>query len=240
MIYVAICDDEKFFLSKEKEIITKYMEERNCPCHIDSFNSGTDFIDSGLDARYDILFFDVSIAGMNGIELAKRIRQYDDNVYIVFVTAFIDYSLEGYKVDAIRYILKDSESLEKSVYECLDTITNRMSNIERKITFEFLEGKKSIRLEDILYVESNLHKLTFHVKGQTSENYTMYEKLDNMDIKLQNYHFCRIHKSYLVNLKHVQSIERYAVTLVNDEKVCISQPRYKEVREKFICYQGEI
>lgn len=240
MLYIAICDDEKYFLSQEKEIIINYMEERDCPCQIDSFDSGIDFIDSGSDARYDILFLDVSMAGMDGIELAKRIRQYDDNVYIVFVTAFVDYSLEGYKVNAIRYILKDSESLKKSMYECLDAITERMSNIERKITFEFLEGRKTIRLDDILYVESNLHKLTFHVRGQSAKNYTMYEKLDHMDIKFQNAHFCRTHKSYLVNLKYVQSIERYAVTLVNDEKVCISQPKYKEVREKFICYQGEI
>ena len=75
--------------------------------------------------------------------MAKRIREYDNNVYIVFVTAFIDYSLEGYKVDAIRYILKDSESLEKSMYECLNTITDRMSSIEQKIELEFLEGRNT-------------------------------------------------------------------------------------------------
>lgn len=240
MFHIAICDDEKHFLSEEKEIILKYMKERGCPCRIDTFDSGIGFIDSGGDIRYDILFLDVSMAKMDGIELAKRVRKYDNNIYIVFVTAFIDYSLEGYKVDAIRYILKDSESLEKSMYECLDTIINRMSHIERKITFEFLEGEKSIHLDDILYVESNLHKLTFHVRGQTSKSYTMYEKLDNIDIKFQNDHFCRIHKSYLVNLKYVQSIERYTVTLVNGEEVCISQPKYKDAREKFICYQGEI
>lgn len=138
------------------------------------------------------------------------------------------------------YILKDSESLEKSMYECLNTITDRMSSIEQKIELEFLEGKKYIRPNDILYVESNLHKLTFHLRGQSEKNYTMYERLDQIEIKFQNYHFCRSHKSYLVNLKYVQSIERYEITLVNGEKVCVSQPRYKEVREKFICYQGEI
>ena len=136
------------------------MKKRDCPCQIDTFDSGTTFIDSGANVPYDILFLDVSMAKMDGIKLAKRIREYDNNVYIVFVTAFIDYSLEGYKVDAIRYILKDSESLEKSMYECLNTITDRMSSIEQKIELEFLEGKKYIRPNDILYVESNLHKLT--------------------------------------------------------------------------------
>ena len=74
--------------------------------------------------------------------MAKRIREYDNNVYIVFVTAFIDYSLEGYKVDAIRYILKDSESLEKSMYECLNTITDRMSSIEQKNRIRIFRGEE--------------------------------------------------------------------------------------------------
>lgn len=215
------------------------MKERDCPCQIHLFGSGTEFIASGADQTYDILFLDVSMEGLNGIELAKRIREHDSHVHIVFVTAFIDYSLEGYKVDAIRYILKDEELLEKSIYECLDTITQRMDQMEQKMVFDFLEGKKSIKLDDILYVESNLHKLSFHVQRQAEKIYTMYEKLDHIDLKFRNGHFCRIHKSYLVNLKYVQKIERYAVTLLNGETACVSQPRYKVVRERFICYQGE-
>lgn len=241
MLYIGICDDEKYFLSEEKEIIIKYMKKRDCPCQIDTFDSGTTFIDSGANVPYDILFLDVSMAKMDGIKLAKRIREYDNNVYIVFVTAFIDYSLEGYKVDAIRYILKDSESLEKSMYECLNTITDRMSSIEQKIELEFLEGKKMTYDPMISCMwKCNLHKLTFHLRGQSEKKLYVYERLDQIETNFKNYHFCRSHKSYLVNLKYVQSIERYEITLVNGEKVCVSQPRYKEVREKFICYQGEI
>ena len=232
-------DDIEFSLLFEK-LLYRYAEENDKEIDVEIFQGGENAALQIAQNEYDILFLDVSMAKMDGIKLAKRIREYDNNVYIVFVTAFIDYSLEGYKVDAIRYILKDSESLEKSMYECLNTITDRMSSIEQKIELEFLEGKKYIRPNDILYVESNLHKLTFHLRGQSEKNYTMYERLDQIEIKFQNYHFCRSHKSYLVNLKYVQSIERYEITLVNGEKVCVSQPRYKEVREKFICYQGEI
>lgn len=240
MLYIALCDDEKYFLSQEKKIIIEYMKKKAYPCRIDTYDSGMAFIDSGKDIAYDILFLDVSMEKIDGMELAKRIRQYDDRVYIVFVTAFIDYSLEGYKVDAIRYILKDSETLERSMYECLNTIMERMGRVGQKMELEFLEGKRYIRPDDVLYVESNLHKLTFHVRGQSENKYTMYGKLDEIEIKFQKYHFCRVHKSYLVNLKYVQNMERYEATLVNGEKVCVSQPRYKDAREKFICYQGEI
>ena len=240
MTRMCIYDDDIEFSLLFEKLLYRYAEENDKEIDVEIFQGGENAAFQIAQNEYDILFLDVSMAKMDGIKLAKRIREYDNNVYIVFVTAFIDYSLEGYKVDAIRYILKDSESLEKSMYECLNTITDRMSSIEQKIELEFLEGKKYIRPNDILYVESNLHKLTFHLRGQSEKNYTMYERLDQIEIKFQNYHFCRSHKSYLVNLKYVQSIERYEITLVNGEKVCVSQPRYKEVREKFICYQGEI
>ena len=240
MTTMCIYDDDIEFSLLFEKLLYRYAEENDKEIDVEIFQGGENAALQIAQNEYDILFLDVSMAKMDGIKLAKRIREYDNNVYIVFVTAFIDYSLEGYKVDAIRYILKDSESLEKSMYECLNTITDRMSSIEQKIELEFLEGKKYIRPNDILYVESNLHKLTFHLRGQSEKNYTMYERLDQIEIKFQNYHFCRSHKSYLVNLKYVQSIERYEITLVNGEKVCVSQPRYKEVREKFICYQGEI
>lgn len=66
MLYIGICDDEKYFLSEEKEIIIKYMKKRDCPCQIDTFDSGTTFIDSGANVPYDILFLDVSMAKRMG------------------------------------------------------------------------------------------------------------------------------------------------------------------------------
>ncbi len=240
MLRIAICDDESYFLSQEKKIITKYMNERNYSCIIESFKSGEQLIDKKSDFNYDILFLDVSMEGIDGIEAARRIRQYNTSLYIVFVTAFIDYSLEGYKVNAVRYILKDYRGLEKAVYECMDTIIDSMDDMERKLWFNFVEGKKLIRLDRILYIESYLHKLSFHVMEQSVKIYSMYEKLDRIDELLQYSYFCRIHKSYLVNFKHVRSIERYFVTLYNEERISISQPKYKDVREKFICYKGDI
>lgn len=240
MLRIALCDDESYFLAQEKKIITQYMNERNYPCEIDSFGSGAQLLDHKSDFCYDILFLDVNMRGMDGIEAAKRIRQNNVSVYIVFVTAFIDYSLEGYKVNAVRYILKDSRGLEEAIYECMDTIIDSMDDVKQKRWFEFVEGKKRIQLDHIIYIESNLHKLTFHVIEQDEKIYSMYEKLDRIDELLRNSHFCRIHKSFLVNFRYVQSIERYAVTLLNGGKIPISQPRYKDVREKYIWYKGEL
>jgi DNA-binding LytR/AlgR family response regulator len=106
-----------------------------------------------------MIFLDINMEEIDGIETAREIRKITKNTYIVFVTAFITYALEGYKVDAVRYLLKDDECLEKAVNECLETIVYKMNYEEHKTTFAFQEGEKTIRIEDIVYIESNLQSV---------------------------------------------------------------------------------
>ena len=231
MLYIGICDDEKYFLSEEKEIIIKYMKKRDCPCQIDTFDSGTTFIDSGANVPYDILFLDVSMAKMDGIKLAKRIREYDNNVYIVFVTAFIDYSLEGYRLDVVRYLLKGNVNFQSKVNECMDAIIDKMNYSVTKREFDFKEGRKEISLERLLYIESKLHKLEFHVMEDTETVYTMNEILNVLDDTLSENGFIRTHQSYLVNAKHIKNVVRCKVILTNRVELPIPKARYAEVKK---------
>ncbi|MCI5500756.1 MAG: LytTR family DNA-binding domain-containing protein [Lachnospiraceae bacterium] len=241
MLEIAICDDEEYFLEQEKELISRYMNRFGYQFRIDTFVSGVEFMAVGdRISKYDIVFLDINMREMNGLETARKIRQYTKEAYIVFVTAFITYSLEGYKVDAVRYILKDNDSLEKAIIECLDTIICKMHYVENKYTFDFQEGRKTLFLDDILYIESNLHKLVFHLTGKKSGRYTIYGRLDYIDEMLHDFNFCRVHKSYLVNLKYMEKVERYSARLSTGDTVSISQPKYNDVREQFIYYKGEI
>lgn len=240
MLYIAICDDEKYFRIREEQLIKKYMEKKACKCKIDVFNSGKEILDlKKTISQYNIIFLDVNMEEIDGIETAKEIRKITKDAYIVFVTAFVTYALEGYKVDAVRYLLKDDECLEKAINECLETILYKMDYDKNKMLFEFQEEKKEIYLEDILYIESNLHKLIFHMAGEDVTKYTMYARLDDINVLLQKNGFCRIHKSYLVNLRYVESVERYKVAFVNGGSLGISKSRYLDTRNEFVCYRGE-
>ena len=119
-----------------------------------------------------------------------------------------------------------------------------MNYQENRETFVFVEGEKTISPDDIVYIESNLHKLTFHLAKTTKERYSMYEKLDNIDNRICKYGFCRIHKSFLVNLKYVESIERYVATLtegVSEVKTLnVSQSKFSAAKEEYVLYQGGI
>lgn len=229
MLSIAICDDEEYFRITEKQLILKYMAGKNCECMIDMYESGKELLAlKSAISQYHIIFLDVNMEEIDGIETAKEIRKITKDVFIVFVTAFITYALEGYKVDAVRYLIKDHESLEKMDYE------------ENEMTFDFQEGKTTISLENLIYVESNLHRLVFYMAGEDAVHYTIYTKLDDVAELLQNKGFCRIHKSYLVNLKYVKSVERYRAVLSNGKSLAISKARFLDTRNEFACYRGEI
>lgn len=241
MFYIAVCDDEEYFRTREEQLIMKYMDIKGYHYKIEIFESGDEILNLGNGiSKFDMIFLAINREGIDGIETAKRIRRVTKDIYIVFVTAFVTYALEGYKVDAVRYLLKDDKHFEKAMYECLNTIIYKMNYETYKHTFEFQEGAVELYYEDILYVESNLHKLIFHMAINDTGRYTIYEKLDIMDELLHEAGFCRIHKSYLVNLKYVESIERYKVRLMNGLYLGVSKSRYLNARNELVCYRGEI
>lgn len=213
MFRIAICDDEKIFRDDLKEILIRYMTDRGIMLEIDTFSSGKEFVELG-------------------IEMVKY--------KIVFVTAFVNYTIEGYKVDAVRYILKDNKNLVASVYECMDAIHEKM---DYKITwaeFDFCEGTRKVSLNRILYIESKLHKLEFHVMEDCLQKYTLQGTLNEIDDKFAGNDFLRIHQSFLVNMKFIKNISRYRVLLNNGILLDIARARYKYVEEKFIAYRGEV
>ena len=153
MIHIAICDDEDGFLFLEQKLVSAYMERHVYQYRVDTFSSGMDLLqqDNAI-VNFDIIFLDINMNELDGIETAKKIRESGSNAYIVFVTAFVTYALEGYKVDAVRYLLKESDSLEASIEECLDIIIQRMNYQENRETFVFVEGEKTISPDDIVYI----------------------------------------------------------------------------------------
>lgn len=246
MIRIAICDDNEDFRQYEYGLVNGIMYSINCVCETDFFQSGNELLTKGEQvAGYNIILLDINMPGIDGIKTAEKIREYTEEVFIVFVTSFISYALEGYKVGATRYLLKSSESLKRELKECLETITRKLNYFENinsvlrehlacsKHTFGFIEGELKVPLDKIIYIESNLHRLFFHILDRP-EKYSVYDKLDNVEEKLAGYGFCRVHKSYLVNMKYVESITRYSAELYNGIKINVSKARYNNAREQFM------
>ena len=235
MLKIAVCDDEKFYRDKLKELLNKYLSDHQLDSSIEIYCSGEEFLaQSENSVKYDIVFMDINMDQTDGIETAKKIRAFHTNTYIVFVTAFIKYVLDGYKVDAVRYIMKDV--LNTAIPDCMDAILRKMEI--RQVSFSFMEGEKKLYTDNLLYVESEKHKLIFLYQEKNLTVYHMYEKLDHIEKKLIPYGFLRIHKSYLVNMRHIYRINNYVVELSTGEELPVPRIRYQAVKQKFVEYKG--
>ena len=241
MLRIAVCDDESYFSQLIKKYIETFLWKKELEFKIDIFNSGEELLEIGSELiNYNIFFLDIDMEKINGVRVAQKIREYGFESYIVFVTAYIDYSLEGYKVDAIRYLLKNNLNFEATIHECMEAIFEKMNYVVSKKIFSFNEVEKKVALERILYIESRLHKLEFHIIEEEMKIYTMYGTLNELEKEMKEFRFVRIHQSYLVNLKHIKEIKDYQVILSNNEQLVIPKARYRKVKDTFISYKGEL
>ena len=226
MFRIAICDDESHFRKRIREILIDYLNKKGILYEIDEFESGKDFINLGIEiVKYKIVFLDINMDELDGMETAQKIRKVSN---------------EGYRVDAVRYILKNNVNFSELVFECMDAITMKMNYVVKKKTFNFNEGTKNVSLERLLYIESRLHKLEFYIMEDQLNKYSLYGTLNDMEAELADNNFVRIHQSYLVNMKHIAKVSRYEVLLSNGIKLEIPKVRYKFVEETFVSYKGEI
>lgn len=241
MFRIAICDDEILFAEELREQLSGYMMEKGLVFEIDIYGSGEALIELGIEViKYTAVFLDINMEKIDGIRAAEKIREVSREVFIVFVTAYVNYSLEGYRLDVVRYLLKGNANFTSMVKECVDALVDKLNYSVAKRQFDFTEGTKEISLERLLYIESNLHKLEFHIMEDDLKIYTMYETLNALENKLPANDFIRIHQSYLVNIKYIRNVERYKVILTNGIELVIPRARYTYVKEYFISYQGEV
>lgn len=241
MLNIAICDDEEYFRELIRTCVCNYMDDRDIPFKIDLFDSGKSFLALGFHIlKYHIVFLDINMNGIDGIETAKLMRKVSNQIYLVFVTAYMDYTLEGYKVDAVRYLLKRRSNLQEPIDECMNAIFEKMNMTVSKIKFKFQEGEREISTVRLLYVESRLHKLEFHMMEDEEQVYTLYEKLNAIEKQLEGHSFIRVHQSYLINMKYIQSIKRYKVILNQGLEFPIPRIRYRDVFDAYMLFKGEL
>ena len=240
MLKIAVCDDEIYYQNIIREKVIGYLNEKGVEAEADCYDSGEDLLQQEEKiAEYQILFLDISMKELNGIETAKRIRKLAKNSYLVFVTAFLGYWMEGYKVEAIRYLLKEDKMFEESIEEAIDAILQKEKQ-QKICKFPFLEGEREIELQDIVYIESSLHKLEFHLIGAEQKILSLYERLDSIAPLFLENGFIRMHKSFLTNPFYIKKIRNYTAFLVTGEELPIPKAKYREVKNQFVRYEGEL
>ena len=242
MLYLAVCDDEKPFRDTIGRFLKEYFGEAHLPTEIYFFSSGVQLAEMEKKQKYDVIFLDVEMPEMDGMEAARRLRLHGCRAQFVFLTSFLQYSLEGYKVGAFRYILKGGKEMEMALRECLDALIPRLDTDAQAIWFDFVEGRARVFPDDILYVESRLHKLSFHIQDSGGEEkiYGLYGKMDHLKMQLERYGFLRIHQSFYLNPIHIREMHGYEAQMDNGVFLPVAKARYKEAKASYLTYKGAI
>ena len=231
---IAICEDQLVQINVLNTKIKKWANENNIEISIDNFTTAESFLVEWVDYdKYDIIFLDIKLSKMSGVELSNIIREKNKSVDIVFVTGFFKYALHGYKVGALQYLIKPIKISD--LYFCLNKTQERISNKNEKYTLILETSKENIKLnrDEIHYCIMFSPYIDIHT---SSEKITVRKKISELEQEMPSKYFIRCHRSYIVNLKYIKSITKDNVILESSIKIPISRGRYKEVNDTFINY----
>lgn len=235
MLHIAICDDEKEFVTHLTRLLEQYSAESGEEIKVTAYYDGLDLIEK-YDATIDLIFLDIQMRLVNGLEAAKRIRQMDENVGLIFLTTLTQYGLEGYKYQATNYIIKPIKYIRLKA-EMNQWLKRYKKNDSPSLVISNSSGKYKVFLKSLRYVETFDRNLLLHTE---QENIVCYKNMKEMERELNDKGFARCHTSYIVNLSYVKGIHKLELELISGEKLPISQPRRKEFTERLTEYWGDL
>lgn len=202
MLRIAICDDEVTARDTLWMQLAKLLKEHSEEV-VYEFSSGKSTVNwlKKHPGEIDLLFLDVEMEGLNGMETARQIREFDEGILLVFVTGYADYVFDGYSVGAMDYLMKPVE--EEKLFSVLQRVREKMDKEEESFfILKNTEGTYRFSLKDILYFYSDKRKVTLVTK---KGEYSFYGKLSEVEQQMRE-GFVRIHQRYLVNAAAVSYI----------------------------------
>ena len=226
---IAICDDDVLFLDKTIECLNKW---KNKPVDlvIQDFNDGDSLLNAHKKDPFDLIFIDIVMPMLNGIDTCKEIRMFDKNVKLVFLTTSKEFAIESYQVKAFNYLLKPID--EHLLYCVLDEFLEDYLVNSKTITVKALYSTFKIKLMDIEYIESdNKHVLVHCIDNRLIRSTTPLYSIEK-DI-LKEDCFFKSHRSYIINLYYVDSFTNKDVTMQNGTIIPISRSLKKEFEETY-------
>jgi DNA-binding LytR/AlgR family response regulator len=232
-IRIGVVEDDAASCQTILDYLNRYGKETGEDFVVSVFTDGEQIAEH-YQPVYDIVLMDIEMPDMNGITASRKIRERDNNVVIIFITAAPQYAITGYEVQALSYLLKPvpwfafSQELKRSI-ETMRSHTNESLLVET--------GSERLRLKlsDILYIESIRHTIVIHTAGN---KLAISGTLKELEERLADRHFFRSNSCYLVNLHHIDAVQGQDCVLTNGERLRISRPRKKAFLTELTEYMG--
>ena len=232
MIRVAIVEDEAAVRDQLMGYVQRYMRQYDAQIEVTMFTDGVEILE-GYRPVYDIIFLDVEMQHLDGMETASRIRALDSDVLLIFITNMAQYAIKGYAVGALDYVLKPVPYFAFS--QQLQKATGQLARRARRYLAVPVDGGMR-RLDEasVYYIESEGHRIHFYTEDG---DFSAPGALKAWEEKLEPYGFARCNSGYLVNLAHVSSVQMNTVQ-VGPHQLQVSRPRRKAFLEALADYIG--
>lgn len=227
-VRVAVVEDDEKAAATLKQYLFRYSEENQMSFKIQMYSNAISMLEQ-YSAAYDIIFMDIRMPYLNGMDAAHRLRALDNSVALIFVTSLAQYAVSGYEVDAMDYILKPVNYYDFALK--LSRVLKRINSDSTPaivVPTEF--GMTRLNPKNIRYIETQGHHVIYHtVDGE----YTQYAAMNKLEDQFGPYGFARCNSCYLVNLQYVTSVKGYTAML-DEGTLKISQPRKKKFLQAFV------
>jgi Response regulator of the LytR/AlgR family len=238
MVKIALIDDESAVL----ESIRRCVENEITPedeSVLSVYTCGEDFLRRMHQGEeYDILVSDIDMPKMGGMELGRRIRGEGSRIYLVYLTAHLEYAAESYIIEAYQYILK--EDMEKRLPPILRQLIDRVKREKRQ--FRMIgtpTSKVQIYYRDILYVEKE--KGTKYIRYTTvCGTYKERISLKQLIVELVSDEFILVERGYIINVTHIASMKNGIIKMDNNTEILVNRTNFKKIQEQISLYRGNL
>ncbi len=236
MIHIAICDDEKYMADKIEKMTVDFFRKKSTGISVMQYSSGEDLLKS--NEKIDILFLDIGMQKLDGMETARRVREQGYKGFLIFITVLKEMVFQSFEVQPFDYFVKPVQEtqFEKTMERLLLSMQERVS--PEKVSLLVQKGNESniISFPDIVCCEIIDRKVYLYLA--TGEVIDYYDRIENLEKKLDE-RFFRCHRSYLINLSHLKSYRNNTAYMANGKEIPVSRLRSREFSNVILQYMRD-
>ena len=233
MLKIAVCDDSRELLEKVEKDLHEYESVRSTPVTVHTYTNAVDLLDGLKKTDYDILILDIIMPGFTGMQAAHEIRKFNEEIKIIFLTSSKEFAIESYSVGAYYYLLKPV--LKEKLFSVLDKVVSEITSKQESCVIYTHMGIVNIPFAKIECLEVYNKHLVFHLSdGSTKE--TRGALTDYENVFLERKEFLKIHRSYILNMDDIHSIEAGEIATYSGKRFPVSRLLAKDIKEHYMNY----
>lgn len=233
MLKIALLDDDKTALLISKGAIEGFFQEKNIAISLDAFSSPVNFLSMAKEEGYRLVFLDIDMPELNGLDVGKQVKDINPQTDIIYLSQREDLVFDTLILHPFGFIRKSK--IIQDFANVLELFVNTALNINsenKKITFSTKTGTTSADIDSIMYIEGNKNYQTFYLKD--GSNFNARVLMGDLESKLKDQGFIRVHKGYLVNYLFIRQIGVNELLLTNNKTLPISNKRKEEIMEEYL------